>query len=288
MPDYTYGNQSKGQWLRGNLHAHTTRSDGAREPQVVIDDYAARGYDFLMISDHDIYTSQEDLAAWDPKGMVLIPGNEITRGGPHMLHVNADRYVEPVPGRQAVIDNATAGTGFVIVNHPDWQAGFNHCPIEKLQEWRGYSGIEIYNGVIGSLDGSPYAMRKWDTLLAEGRRVWGFANDDSHKAEDVALGWNTVWAEERTPHAITDALQAGRFYASNGVEITAIRAEGRRIAIETENAKRIVAITKWGHRIATADGNRIEVESPHDAPFVRFECWGSGEKFAWTQPFFAE
>ena len=40
-------------WLKGNLHAHTTESDGSRPPQEVVDDYAARGYDFLMISDHD-------------------------------------------------------------------------------------------------------------------------------------------------------------------------------------------------------------------------------------------
>lgn len=284
--DCHYGGSDGGQWLRGNLHAHTTRSDGARDPQEVIDDYAARGYDFLMISDHDIYTSKEDCAAWDSKGMALIPGNEITRGGPHLLHVDADRFVEPKSDRQEVISDAAAGRGFVIVNHPDWQPGFNHCTIEHLREWNGYAGIEIYNGVISRLDGSPYAIYKWDTLLAEGRRVWGFAHDDSHKAEDVALGWNVAWARGRAPEAITEALRQGHFYASTGVDIKEIRAEGRRISIETANAERIVAITRWGHRLAVADGASIEVEVPEGVAFVRFECWGRGEQFAWTQPFF--
>ena len=64
-------------WYRGNLHTHTTRSDGKREPQVVVDDYAERGYDFLMISDHDLVTDPREL---NPRGMVLIFMNRLARG----------------------------------------------------------------------------------------------------------------------------------------------------------------------------------------------------------------
>ena len=32
-------------WLRGNLHAHSTRSDGVCPPQDVVDRYAAMGYE---------------------------------------------------------------------------------------------------------------------------------------------------------------------------------------------------------------------------------------------------
>jgi len=39
--------------LRGNLHAHTTFSDGVRTPQALVEDYEARGYDFLAITDHE-------------------------------------------------------------------------------------------------------------------------------------------------------------------------------------------------------------------------------------------
>jgi hypothetical protein len=284
--DHPYEDLEGGQWLRGNLHTHTTRSDGARDVQAVIDDYAARGYDYLMISDHDIYTSPEDYTGWDSKGMVLIPGNEITRGGPHLLHVGADRFVAPAEDRQAVINAATEGAGFVIVNHPDWQEGFDHCSLDRLKGWSGYQGIEIYNGVIGRLNGSPYALRKWETLLTEGRRVWGYANDDSHAAQDVAQGWNIVYARDRSPQAVVEALRTGRFYASTGVEITGITAEDRRIRIETTNAERIIGLSRWGHRFAVADETFIDVEVPDDTSYVRFECWGRGEQFAWTQPFF--
>ena len=115
-----YQNLFSGTWLRGNLHAHTTQSDGKRSRQAVIDDYSRRGYDFLMISDHDVYTSPEDYAGLDAKGLVLIPGNEVSRLGEHLLHVNANRLVDANPDRQIVLDDIACHGGFAVVNHPNW------------------------------------------------------------------------------------------------------------------------------------------------------------------------
>jgi hypothetical protein len=39
--------------LRGNLHAHTTYSDGVRTPAALVREYESRGYDFLAITDHE-------------------------------------------------------------------------------------------------------------------------------------------------------------------------------------------------------------------------------------------
>jgi hypothetical protein len=288
MIEHPYQNLSKGRWLAGNLHAHTTSSDGQREHQAVIDDYAGRGHGFLMISDHDIYTALEDYEQYDAQGMIMVPGNEISANGPHVLHVGATDWVEPHADRQQVIDevNATGG-GFSIFNHPNWQASFNHCPQELMERCEGYVGLEIYNGVISRLQGSPYATNRWDMLLTQGRRVWGFAHDDSHAATgDVGLGWNVVYVTEETAGGVVEALRMGRFYASTGVEIAEIRVEGNRIAIETENAARIVALKAGAVRLGMVDGRGMEVEVPEGVGYVRFECWGDGEAFAWTQPFF--
>src|SRR2546428_12845873 len=43
--------------LRGNLHAHTTFSDGALSPHRLIEEYERLGYDFLAITDHDDHIS---------------------------------------------------------------------------------------------------------------------------------------------------------------------------------------------------------------------------------------
>ena len=288
MIENPYRKIEGGRWLVGNLHTHTTASDGQRDHQAVIDDYAGRGYGFLMISDHDIYTALDDYQQYDFQGMIALAGNEITANGSHMLHVGAVDWVEPHADRQRVIDevNATGG-GLILFNHPNWHANFNHCPQELLERCEGYAGLEIYNGVISRLKGSPYATNRWDMLLTQGRRVWGFANDDSHVAiGDVGLGWNVAYVTEETADGVVEALRAGRFYASTGVEINEIWVEGNTIGIATENAERIVALRDGAERFAVADGRDIQVEVPEGVGYLRFECWGAGEGFAWTQPFF--
>jgi hypothetical protein len=284
-----YGKLTGGSWKKGNLHTHTTASDGERIHQDVIDDYSQRGYGFLMFSDHDVFTAAETYASLKDRGLILIPGNEISASGPHMLHVGGASLIGADPDRQKVVDAINNDAGFAVFNHPNWQSHFNHCPQELLESCTDYAGIEIYNGVISRLEGSPYATDRWDMLLGKGRKVWGFGNDDSHKAEgDIGWGWNTAYVTDPTPEGVTEALRTGRFYVSTGVEIREIRTDGSRIDIVTENAERIVALVDNGKRLGQVDDASISVEAPSGSTYIRFECWGPGESFAWTQPFYIE
>jgi len=274
-------------WLKGNLHTHTGNSDGPRTPQGMIDEYAARGYDFLMISDHDHLT---DPARLDGRGMTLIPGNEVSANGPHLLHVNARTQLPPDADRQAVIDAITAEGGIAVLCHPNWEPHFNHCPQEVLERLKGYAGIEIYNGVVTWLHGSALATDRWDRLLAIGRRVWGFATDDCHKTSDIGVAWNVVQSAQRDPASIVSALREGRFYASTGVTIERIVVCGRTVGVHTANAQRILAYSDYGYRRAVVDGPVMTFTIPEDADYtyLRFECWGRPQEFAWTQPLFIE
>ncbi|MCZ7646374.1 MAG: CehA/McbA family metallohydrolase [Planctomycetota bacterium] len=282
-----YSNEESVSWMRGNLHAHSTESDGSRPPQEVIDDYAARGYDFMMLSDHDKLTDPSVLKG---RGMVLIPGNEVSAQGPHLLHINAETQIPPNPDRQQVLEAIADAAGLAVLNHPNWQKHFNHCPQERLEALQGYVGIEIYNGVIRRLEGSPLATDRWDRLLSSGRKIWGFANDDSHRPEDVELAWNVVQCSNRTVAAVVDALKYGRFYASTGVTLERIAVHGRTIHIAAPNASRIVVSVDHGKRIAHADSTDLTFHVPDDAPYtyVRLECYGAGEAMAWTQPIYVK
>ena len=88
-------------WFRGNLHTHTTRSDGTRPPEEVIADYAERGYDFLAISDHDVLVELGGYQRDTP--VTLIHAVEVTANGPHILQVNATEEIEPREDRQWVV-----------------------------------------------------------------------------------------------------------------------------------------------------------------------------------------
>ncbi|HIJ66247.1 MAG TPA: CehA/McbA family metallohydrolase [Candidatus Hydrogenedentes bacterium] len=274
-------------WLKGNLHTHTTVSDGPYTPQRTVEEYARRGYDFLMLSDHDAFTDPSEL---DDCGMVLVPGNEITILAPHVLHVGASSRLEPAPDRQANLDAIRAEGGLSIVCHPNWLEDFCHCRQEELEQWVGYAGIEIYNGVVRRVPGSALATDRWDRLLGKGRKVWGFANDDAHEAQDVQLGWNCIQTDQRSPEALIEAMRQGRFYASTGVVINEIHVEDKTILVGAENAESIGVYSDFGAREFTADGGTLTYAVPEDAPmrYIRVECWGHGETMAWTQPFFIE
>ena len=272
-------------WLRGNLHAHSTLSDGRLPPQLVVDQYAAAGHDFLALTDHDIHSDSSTL---DPAGLILLPGNEISANAQHVLHIGSDRRIEPDSDRQSVLDAINATSGFSILAHPTWQDEYDYYPRELMLKLQGYLGIEIFNEVINQLNGSALAVNQWDWLLSQGRQVYGFANDDSHFPENIARGWNVVQAETNDAAGITAAFRAGRFYASTGVEISSISASGRYISVHTANAHRIALVTNLSRRVAAVDSNRALFEIPEGfkGNYVRIECWGHGEQQAWSQPLF--
>ena len=72
-----------GRWWKGNLHTHSFWSDGDDFPEMIVDWYASRDYDFLAISDHNTLNEGEK---W-----VRIPPGSAVRSV-------YDRYVERFGG----------------------------------------------------------------------------------------------------------------------------------------------------------------------------------------------
>lgn len=271
-------------WLRGNLHTHTAASDGALPPQEVVAAYARLGYDFLMLSDHDHFTKPSGL---DRHGMVLIPGNEITAYGPHLLHVNARRFIGPDEDRQANIDEILTDGGFAIVSHPNWLDDFNHCDQPLLEQWQDYTGIEVYNGLVRYVEGSPLATDRWDMLLTAGRRVWGYGVDDAHGECHYGVAWTMVRSEKRLPDVVR-ALREGNCYASTGAVINTIETEGATVRVDTANGQAFHVYTAAGRCTHRAEGAALEYTVPDDFPhgYIRVEVFGPGDTMAWTQPLF--
>ncbi|MCZ6597703.1 MAG: hypothetical protein O7B99_08705, partial [Planctomycetota bacterium] len=50
---------AESRWWRGNTHTHTLWSDGDGAPELVADWYKSGGYDFLVLSDHNILSQGE-------------------------------------------------------------------------------------------------------------------------------------------------------------------------------------------------------------------------------------
>src|SRR5712692_7992737 len=92
--------------LKGNLHAHTTFSDGRYSIEDVIARYRDLGYDFLAITDHDDRI-HDDYWLHIPPGddrMIILPGVELDYRplAQHVGKVTGDRetlYVLNHPAR---------------------------------------------------------------------------------------------------------------------------------------------------------------------------------------------
>jgi hypothetical protein len=270
-------------WMRGNLHAHTTASDGRLTLPEIAAEYARRGYDFLGIADHDVVL--DPAAAAIIAAPVLVPCVEVTAKGPHMLAIGVTKPIPPCTDRQQVIDEISAQRGLSVMNHPNWGTDEPHIPQELLYRLRGYHGIEIYNGIIDFLEGESLATDRWDRLLSHGIRAWGYANDDTHQAPEIGRAWNVVQAVEPTVPAIFDALRAGRFYASTGVEIERVEIDRAAFFVRAPNAQRIVFRGAWGRVLMIVDAcDAVYVADGSDGGYVRAECLGAGGQAAWTQP----
>lgn len=50
------GFSKEGNWYKGNLHSHTTNSDGMLTPKEAVALFREQGYHFLCFSEHDKYT----------------------------------------------------------------------------------------------------------------------------------------------------------------------------------------------------------------------------------------
>ena len=72
MQKYTL--RRTGNFYKGNLHSHTTISDGRFTPEELVKLYKQYNYSFLAITDHNIYGIHEELNTAD---FLVLPGVEL-------------------------------------------------------------------------------------------------------------------------------------------------------------------------------------------------------------------
>ena len=279
---------TKGTWLRGNLHTHSGEGQTQEE---ILSRYSELGYDFLCISDHMKLTVPQP-----PKGnkLMILTGFEWnSKTGEHMnlISFKKDLLVKSTRchDQKTVMRWMQGQPALVVLNHPNWREP-PHYSREELYDRPSAAGVEIYNGLIDFSAGTALATEKWDYLLSKGRRILGFANDDAHRHPHIGNAWTMVRAASRTPQAVFKALRAGNFYCSTGVTFDVIRRQGSVIEVSSRNAQEIWAVGEWGARIERVRQGHLSFDfaaAPNAAhKYVRFVAFGKGATQAWTQPFF--
>ena len=225
-----------GAWYKGNLHTHTSLSDGRKDVIEALSFYAERDYDFVAVTDHRVPFATSEWG--DDLPLMVLEGIELdgVDGQNSYYHVVCIGGVQGLTREMDLMEamaKARSQGSFLIWAHPHWSG---NTAEEGLRH--GFHGIEVWNHGSEISIGKGIAAFHWDAVLVKQPDLLGFATDDNHFFEEgyppQVGGWVMVNAPELTPEAMTAAIRQGNFYSSCGPEFKTIRIEqGNRVVAET-------------------------------------------------------
>ena len=201
-----------------NLHAHTLFSDGEGTHDEVAAAAIAAGLDAVWITDHNVYVQGLDGYRYQgDRRVLLLAGEEIhdqvrLPQKNHLIVVEARRELAPLAAHpQRLLDAVSEAGGLAFIAHlVDPEAPLFHEPDLSWvdADLHGAYGVEIWNtmsefkGHLRSIPRAlwyaflpdfsptgpyPEALKRWDALLASGRRVPAIGGADAHGTR-VRLG----------------------------------------------------------------------------------------------------
>jgi hypothetical protein len=230
---------AKGVWLAGDMHVHTCYSHdaycGPADDNTGPDTFyssggtvgerfaeaAAKGLDFVNISDHD------DIRAWsDPDfgafGITGLHAYEASLAGGHAHVVGVDHMYAKgsgdVASTQAMAAAVDADGGLFQANHPSYRIEQVPQTCDQMasggtyMHWKyGFAvvpnSLEVWNPTALLAPAEAY----WECWLDRGVKMPATAGSDTHGALGQ-VGTPTTWVFSRSPHErdIVRAIDTGR------------------------------------------------------------------------------
>ena len=192
-------------WLAGDLHAHTTHSDGALSVAELAVYAVERGLDFLAVTDHNTVSHHASLDRLSARyGVTLLPGQEVTTAFGHAGVLGDTGWIDFREPAASWLSAAESAGGLMSVNHPfagpvSW---VHPMPVRPplLEVWH-WSWLDL----------------SWTTPLSWWQ-AWDPAaipvgGSDWHRpGSDAPLGTPTTWVACADPSAagVLAGLRAGR------------------------------------------------------------------------------
>ena len=290
-------------WLKGNLHSHSTLSDGHLTPEQMKEAYKHHGYDFLAVTDHDRYADTRGLSE---ETFPMIQGFELwanaTNGKDiHVHFLWDDTFNEFTHGQTIHLPERTGKAcrefcnrmrekgAYVMLNHPHWSM----LTSPEVEDENPYHAVEIINYGTEWLENTGDGSVFWSEMLYRGCRLWGGGGDDNHNGRELDSlysdsfgGWTVVKARDRSPNAILEALKTGSFYTSTGPSIYDFYVDGDEIHVVCSPCERIYVCGQ--HRLHQRKLGRHVTEFvtklKGTETFVRAEVMDASGRSAYTNP----
>jgi len=289
---------------KGNVHTHTTLSDGGSSPEATIAWYRSHGYQFLALTDHNKFSRPARYASLQEPGFILISGEEITMTGRgRQVHVNALCTKKLIPGGNfgsaaAALANGIVAVrqqgGVALVNHPNFDWALTPADVSDA---RDAALLEIASGhpyVHTAGDANhPSHEALWDIALTAGADFMGVGVDDEHHIDvssdppaTPGRAWIATFGDVTDPTAICAAMADGQLYASTGVELRRVAVRDHEYEVDPVEARAsVVFIGTGGRELARhttlSDGPAVYVLRG-DEGYVRARIELPDGKRAWT------
>ncbi len=273
---YTIDFQYKGQRLLfGDLHVHSTASDGTKNLYELGVMAKRKGLDFLALANHNNYSENYYLPHID--GVTFIPAVEWTH---YKGHINLYGVENPFDNSfianskeemQALISNARSKGAVVSVNHPKCR----FCPYLWNDE-NVFDLVEIWNGPMRK--SNKNAVDWWTEMLCNGRHLPAVGGSDFHKPLGFSKLGNPVtgvYAESPDPEDILDAVKNGKAFISRGVNSIRLNLKYKNASMgdtvkynpsvfltAESNAKSVILVTNKGEKRIKMTNGKAEIELP--------------------------
>jgi hypothetical protein len=230
-------------WYRGDLHMHSSHSDGScatksgeqRAPCPIfltLDAAADRGLDFVVFTEHNTNSHVRELTALQPyfDRLLLIPGMEMTT---FQGHANAFNLREPVdfrvgsatvPDWNTVLKEAASKGAIVSINHPrvptgEACMGCGWSPNPSV-DMSLVQGVEVVNG--SDVESPTAGLPFWEEQLQLGQRLTAIGGSDTHDVTSkattqppqghIGVPTTVVYAHELSAKAIVAAIRGGNVF----------------------------------------------------------------------------
>lgn len=304
----------------GNLHCHTTLSDGTLAPEAVCRAYKERGYSFIALTDHDTFFEHPEIKIDD---FVVLNAYEHSidetgcerRPFKHNRCYHLNFYADSpahhpylCPPQPAYEDKEGINAFIAAVKKQGFLCSYNH-PYWSLQNFsdyqplRGVDFVEIYNHGCYVSDGlHENQVCVYDEMLRWGEHesLYCVMTDDNHNRDplnsprsDSFGGKTIVNAQELSYAALIDALRQGHFYCTNGPRIHEMTfdTQTRELYVRCSAAQSVSLSTegRQANRVTT-DPNKQENELvfPVKGAFVRLEVLAPDGRHANTNAYYPD
>lgn len=218
-------------WYIGDLHVHSTDSDGTKSSADLFGIAAEKELNFLAITDHNNIFNWRKLPG-NTQGVLPLPAMEVTTFHGHANAFGIVDWVDWRTGQNGRTINEIADIihqlgGIFSVNHPctpglpDAHACWRHQDFD----WQKADAVEIWNAPVfsGGEDANRQCRTLWDSLLNRGLRITGVGGSDAHYlgggGQPMALPLNYLYLAELSRVEVLHAIKQGRVFVTRGPEI---------------------------------------------------------------------